>query len=220
LQDNTPYNVVRDFAPITLAVSSPNILVVHPSLPVKSVKELIALAKSKPGQLNYAAAGIGSPNHIAAELFKAMAGIVMVGVPYKGSGPALNDLLGGQVQLAFFPAAAGMPYVKSGRLRALAITSAQPSALFPEITVIAETVPGYVSGVLIGIFAPAKTPETVLNRLHSEIVRALSRSDVKDKLLATGTEVVGSSPAELANTMKSEMARLGKVIKDAGIRAD
>lgn len=219
LQDDVPFDVVRDFSPITLAVTSPNILVVHPSLLVNSVQELIALAKRKPGELNYAAAGLGSPSHLAMELFKAMAGVNIVAISYRGSGPALSDLMGGHVQLGFFPAAAGAEYAKSGRLRALAVTSAKPSALFPGVPTVAAVVPGYASEVVIGIFAPAKTPEPIVNRLNQEIVRVLNGPDVKEKLLSAGTETVGSSPGEFATALKSEMDRLGKVIKDAGIRA-
>ncbi|MBI3939178.1 MAG: tripartite tricarboxylate transporter substrate binding protein [Betaproteobacteria bacterium] len=218
LQD-VPYDPVADFSPITLATSSPNILVVHPSLPVNSVKELIALAKARPGELNYAST-TGSTPHLAAELFKAMAGVNIVRIPYKGAGPALNDLIGGQVQLMFPVAAAVTPHVKSGRLRALAVTSVEPSELVRGLPTVAATVPGYESVQMTAMFAPAKTPATIINRLNQEIVQVLNRADVKEKFFNAGAKVVGGSPEQLMATMKSEMARLGKVIKDAGIRAE
>ncbi|MBI4189744.1 MAG: tripartite tricarboxylate transporter substrate binding protein [Betaproteobacteria bacterium] len=221
LQDNVPYDPVRDFLPITLADSSPNLLVVHPSVPVNSVKELIALAKAKPGALNYAQGALGSPPHLSAELFKAMAGVDIVRIAYKSSGPAIFDLIGGRVQLMFSVPGAATPHVKSGKLKALAVTSAQPSDLFPGMpTVAASGVPGYVTESNHGLFAPAKTPVTLINRLNQEIVRVLKQPDVKEKFLNIGVEPVGGSPKEYAAYIKSDMAKMGKVIKDAGIRAD
>ena len=218
---NSPYDPVKDFAPITLAVSSPNILVVHPSVPANSVKELIALAKAKPGELNYATSGIGSSAHLAAELFKAMAGVNIVHVPYKGAGPASIDLVAGQVQLAFGNTTSVMPHVKSGRLRALAVASVQPSALVPGLPTVASSgLPGFESAAMVGILAPARTPAAVIDRLNREIVRVLNLPDVKEKFANVGMETVGSAPAQLGATMKFEIARLGKVIKDAGIRGD
>ena len=219
LRNNLLYDPVRDFAPITLAVRAPNMIVVHPSLPVKSVTELIALAKARPGTLSYASGGTGSTPHLAAELFKAMANVDIVRIPYKGGGAALNDLLGGQVPLMFPVAAAALPHVKSGRLRALAVTSAQPTELAPGLpTVAASGLPGYESVSIQGLFAPAGTPATLINRLNQEIVRALNGENLKDKFFSAGIETIGSSPQVFAATVKSEMARLGKVIKDAGIR--
>jgi tripartite-type tricarboxylate transporter receptor subunit TctC len=219
LRNHVPYDPVRDFSPITMAVTTPNILVVHPSLPVSSVGELIALAKARPGQINDAGANTGSSVHLAAELFKAMAGVKIVRVPFKGVGPALNALIAGQVQIMFPSAGAVAPHVKSGRLRALAVTSAQPTALAPGLpTVAASGVPGYESIAMFGIFAPARLPAALSKRLHQEIVRALLRPEVKSRLFESGIEPVGSSPAEFAATLKSEMTKWGKVIKDAGIR--
>ncbi|HEV8520097.1 MAG TPA: tripartite tricarboxylate transporter substrate binding protein [Burkholderiales bacterium] len=219
LRNHVPYDPVRDFSPITMAVTTPNILVVHPSLPVSSVGELIALAKARPGQINDAGANTGSSVHLAAELFKAMAGVKIVRVPFKGVGPALNALIAGQVQIMFPSAGAVAPHVKSGRLRALAVTSAQPTALAPGLpTVAASGVPGYESIAMFGIFAPARLPAALSNRLHQEIVRALLRPEVKSRLFESGVEPVGSAPAEFAATLKSEMTKWGKVIKDAGIR--
>ena len=221
LRASVPWDAVRDFVPITLAVSSPSILVVHPSLPVKSVRELIALAKARPGELNYAAGTMGATPHLAAELFKAMAGVNIVRVAYKGTGPGLIGLISGEVGLMFPNAGSAMPHVKSGRLRALAVTTAQPSALVPGVpTLAASGVPGYESVSPQAVFAPARTPATIINRLNQEIVRVLSTADVKGKLFNTGIEVVGSSPEGLAAKMKSDMARIGKLVKDAGIRAE
>ena len=221
LRDNVPWDPERDFSPITLATRSPNILVVHPSLPVKSVKELIALAKARPAELNYSSAGASSMNHLAAELFKAMAGADMVHVPYKGGGPALGAAVGGEVSVLFAAASPASPHVKSGRLRALAVTSAAPSALFPGLpTVAASGLPGYEATLILGIFAPAKSSAAIINRLNREIVRVLDLPDVKERFLNAGVEAVGSSPGELAAAIKADMARWGKVIKDAGIKAD
>jgi tripartite-type tricarboxylate transporter receptor subunit TctC len=218
LQSNAGYDVARDFSSITLVAASPTVLVVNPALPAASVKELIALAKARPGALNYAAAAIGSTNHLAGELFKSMAEVNIVAVSYKGTGPSMSALISGEVQLGFANAAAAMPHVKSGRLRALAVTSAQPSALVPGLPTVAAAVPGYQSASNYGMFAPARTPATIVSRLNREIVRFLAGQDTRDKLFSSGLEVVGSTEDELTRTVKSEIARLGKVIKDAGIR--
>lgn len=222
LQNNVPFDPVNDFAPISLIASAPLLLIVHPSVPANSVQELIALARAGPGKLNYAAAFTGSQNHLAGELFKTMASINIVAIPYKGLALALNDLMGGHVQLMFATPAAARPHVKSGRLRALAVTSAKPSALFPGMpTVGAAGLPGYESeGALIGMFAPTKTPEAIITRLNQEIVRVLNMPDVKEKFLNSGVEAVGGSPEEFAMTMKSDMAKWGKLIRDLGIRAE
>ena len=220
MRDNLPYDPIKDFSPVTLADRSLNVLVVHPTLPVNSVKELIAYAKAKPGEINFATGGTGSSNHLAAELFKAMAGVNIVRINYKGTGPALTALVGGEVQLMFPTAASVTPHVKSGRLKALAVTSAEPSVLAPGLPTVAAVIPGYQSVSIHGLFAPAKTPMTIVRRLNVEIVRLLNRADVKEKLFSSGLQAVGSSPEQLGAAMKSEMARLGKVIKDAGIRND
>ena len=221
LMQKTPYDPVRDFSPITLVTTSPNILVVHPSLPVKSVKELVALARARPGELYFSSAGVGGSAHLAAELFKAIAAINIVHVPYKGGGPALFALIGGEAQLMFPNAGAVAPHARSGRLRALAVGSTHSSALFPELpTVAAAGLPGYEAVSMVSMFAPPKTPAAIIGRLNQEIVRVLNRAEVKEKFIGAGVETAGSSPEQLAATMKSEMARLGKVIRDAGIRAD
>jgi tripartite-type tricarboxylate transporter receptor subunit TctC len=217
LRDNLPWDPLRDFAPITMAVDLPNILVVHPSLPVKSVKELVALAKAKPGELNYAAGTIGVSPHLAAELFKALAGVNIVRVPYKGGGPALTGLIGGEVHLMFPNAGSVMPHIKSGRVRALAVSTAQPSALAPGLPTVAASVPGYETGAVICVFAPARTPAAIVDLLNREIVRVLNGAVVKERLFNSGSEVVANSPGEFAVFIKSDMARMGKVIRDAGI---
>lgn len=218
LRSSVPYDPVRDFSPVSLTDRSPNVLVVHPAVAADSVKELIALAKARPGELNYARAAAGGPPHLSAELFKAMTGVNIVPIPYKGGGPAVIGLVGGQVQLMFATAASAAPHVKSGRLKALAVTSAGPSALFPGLPAVAATVPGYEAAAINGVFAPAGTPAAVVNRLNRAIVQFLGRADVKEKFFRVGVETVGSSPAEFAATVKSEMVKWGKVIRDAGIR--
>lgn len=217
LRENVPWDPIRDFAPVTLAMSSPNIVVVHPSLPVKSIRELIALAKARSGQLNYAAGTIGASPHLSTELFKAMAHVDLVRVGYKGTGPSVIALLGGEVHLMFAGLGTVAPHIRTGRLRALAITSAQPSALAPGLPTVAASLPGYEATSVLGVFVPAKTPPAIINRLHQEIVRAVNKPEVKELLFNAGVEVVGSTPEELAATVKLDMARMGKVIKDAGI---
>jgi tripartite-type tricarboxylate transporter receptor subunit TctC len=217
LIQKTPYDPVRDFAPISLTTTQPNVLVIHPSLPVKSVRELIAFAKARPGALNYSMAGIGSSTHLAAELFKSMAGIDVVRIEYKGAGAALADLVAGQVQLNFATGGSVATLTKTGRLKALAVSSALPSALFPGLpTIAASGLPGYETVSNLGILAPARTPEAIINRLHQEVVRVLNTPDMKERFLNAGTEVVASTPGEFARSMKSEIARMGKVIADGG----
>lgn len=219
VQDNVPYDPVKDFAPVSLIDRSPSVLVVHPSLPVKSVRALIDLAKARPGQLNYSRASAGGPSHLAAELFKTMAGIKLVEVPYKGGGPAVLALLGGEVELSFASAGAAAAPIKSQRLRALAVTTAEPSVLFPELpTIAASGLPGFESILVNGMFAPAGTPASIINRLNQEIVQILHRPDVKERFLNTGMETVGTSPEKFEAFVKSEMAKWGKVIKSVGIR--
>jgi len=222
LRSDVPWDPVRDFLPVSLAVSTPNMIVINASLPVKSVQELIALAKSRPGQLNYGGSGSeGSPNHLAAELFKAMAGVNIVRVPYKANAQAMTDLLSGEVQVMFTTPGSATQHVKSGRLRALAVTTAKPSVLLPGLpTVAASGLPGYESTSIYGLFAPAKTSAPIVTRLSQETARALQRPEIRDKFMNTGTDVVGGPPEELAAFVKYEMTRLGKVIKDVGIRAE
>ena len=212
------WDAVRDFAPITTVTRSPNIAVVHPSLPAKSIKEFIALAKSRPGELNYGSAPVGSTQHLAGELFKAMAGVKIVHVPYKGAVAALNDVLAGRIELMFPTIPSAMPLIKQGRLRALAVTSAQPSPHAPGVpTVTASGLPGYESVSLLGMLAPAKTSAAIINRLNQEIVQVLRRSEVKERFFNLGLETVDSSPEQLAATIQSEIAKWTKVIRSANI---
>jgi len=208
------WDPVEDLAPITLALSSPNVLVVHPSLPVKSVKDLITLARARPGQLNYSAGGGGSTPHIAAELFNYMAKVRIVRVHYRGSGPSMLGLLVGEVQMMFAALGPVVPHVNQGKMRALAVTTPKRSRLLPDLPAVAETLPGYVSESAIGFFAPRKTPAAIVKLLHQEIVQSLKAAN--PQLLANaGVEVVGNSPEEFAGFIKSEMARMGQVIKSA-----
>jgi tripartite-type tricarboxylate transporter receptor subunit TctC len=215
------YDPVRDFSPVTLATRSPGILVVNPSLPVKSVKELIALARSRPGDLNYASGASGSASHLAAELFRVKSGVRITRINYKSAAAGLVDLISGEVQLMFPVAASVAPYVKSGRLRALAVTTREPSPLVPGTpTLAAAGLPGYEAVSLGGIFAPANLPDPILSRLNQEIVRVLARDDTRERFISNGVESVGSTPAELAAAVRAEMTVIGKLIKDAGIRAE
>jgi len=208
------WDPVGDLAPITLAISSPNVLVVHPSLPVKSVKELIALARVRPGELNYSAGGGGSTPHIAAELFNYMANVRIVRINYKGSGPSMIGLLVGEVQLMFAALGPIVPHVKQGKVRALAVTTPGRSRLIPELPAVGEVLPGYASEAAIGFFAPRKTSASIVKLLNHEIVQSLKTADTR-VLFNAGVEVVGNSPEEFAAFISSEMARMGQVIKSA-----
>ena len=216
----TPYDVVRDFAPISLIERTVGAVAVNPSVPAKSIKELIAMAKAKPGELNYASSSLGGGAHLAAELFKSLADINLHHVPYKGTGPSITALISGEVQVAIFDVGVIAPHAKSGKLRALAVTSSEPSALFPGLPTVAASVPGYEATGMTGLWAPAKTPVAIINRLNQEVVRVLNRPDVKEKFVNAGVETVGSSPDQFAATIKSDMARWSKVIKSAGIKLD
>jgi tripartite-type tricarboxylate transporter receptor subunit TctC len=220
LKPGVPWEV-RDFAPITLATSSPSVLVVHPSVPVKTVRQLIALAKSRPGELNYAAGTLGATPHLAGELFKHMTGINIVRVGYKGTGPGVIALMSGEVHLMFPGAPAAMSYVKQGRLRALAVCSAEPSPFAPGVpTVAASGVPGFESMSPQGIFAPAGTPAAIVNRLQQELARTLNGEDVKQKLFNAGSQVVTSAPDAFAAMMKTDVERIGKLVKAASLQAE
>jgi tripartite-type tricarboxylate transporter receptor subunit TctC len=220
LMQKTPYDPVRDFASVTTATIAPNVLVVNSGLPVSSVQQLITLAGSKPGQLNYASSGLGASNHLAAELFKFMAGVDIVRIGYKGASAGLNDVIAGQVQVMFPTAGAVIPLLKLGRVKALAVTSLERSKVVPELpTVAASGLPGYESLAIYGVFAPSGTPPAIVDRLNKEIVRVLASPEVKNLFFRLGMETVGSTPAQLAAKVKDEMSRLGKVIKAAGIAA-
>jgi tripartite-type tricarboxylate transporter receptor subunit TctC len=215
-----PYDAARDFAPITAVAKAVNVLVVSPALPVKSVADLIALAKSKPGGLNYGSSGTGASNHLAAEMFKTMAHVDIVRINYKGASPALTALLAGELQLMFPSAGAVTPHIRAGRVKALAVTGAEPTALFPGVPTVAATLPGYESIAIYGLFAPAATPRTIIVRLNAEIVKYLDRADVKEKFFNAGMDTAGGTPGALAAAVKSEVTRMGRVIKDAGIRGE
>jgi tripartite-type tricarboxylate transporter receptor subunit TctC len=218
-RDGVAWDPVRDFSPITLTMTQPNIVVVHPSVPVTSIKELIALCKARPGELNYASSSTGATNHVAAELFKAMAGVSILRINYKGGGPAVHDLVAGHVQLMFGSAGVVAPHTKSGRLRALAVTSAEPTPLAPGLpTVAAAGLPGYESSQFSGMLAPARTPAAIINRLNQEITRVLQRAEVKERLFSYGIEATPSTPEDFAATIKSEMAKMDKVIKSARLK--
>jgi len=220
LLQRVTWDPLKDFSPITLAMVYPNLLVVHPSVPVNSVRELIALARARPGELNYGSGSPGASTHLAAELFKAMAGVRISAIPYKGGAPAVVALVGGEVHLMFPSVGLGLPYVKAGRLRGLAVTSAEPSPLAPGMpTVAAAGLPGYESGSHAGLFGPAHLPEALVQRLNRDAVAALRRPDVKEQVANSAAEPVGSSPEAFTATIRQDMARWAKVIKEAGIRA-
>jgi tripartite-type tricarboxylate transporter receptor subunit TctC len=221
LEKSVPWDPIRDFLPVSLMSTSPNLVVVHPSVPVKSIKELIALAKAHPGALNYASGSTGSAPHLSAELFNRMAGVSIVRVNYKGAGAAMNDLIAGQVQVMFPNAGSVAGFLKSGRLRALAVTTLQPSPLFPGLpTVQSAGLKGFQSEVLNGMFVPAKTPQPVITRLNQEFNRALVRPEIKDKFFSAGMEVIAGSADQLMAAVKNEINVWGKLIKDQGIRND
>jgi len=215
------FDPIKDFAPVSLVANTPSLLAVHPALPVRTIKDLIALAKARPGQLSYASAGNGSSNHLAGVLLSMMAGIDMVHVPYKGSGPALVDVISGQVPMMFNNTASVMPHVTAGKLRAVALASLERSALLPAIPTVAESgLPGFEVRSWHGVFVPAGTPRDVVNRLSTEIVRAVRAADVKTRLNAQGVELVGSSPDEFAEFVKKELVKWAKVVRQSGARAD
>ena len=221
LIQKSPYDPVADFLPVTAIAVSPSIFVAPPSLAANSIKELIALAKSKPGELNYASTGNGSSSYLAGELFKALAGVNLVAIPYKGAALALTDLITNRVQLFIPPATATTPHVKAGRLKALAITSAEPSALYPGIpTVAASGVPGYEMVSRLGVFAPAKTPPAIINRLNQEIVRVMRLPEVKERFTNAGVETLSTTPQEFVVLLKTEIAVIAKVLKSAGIQPE
>ena len=220
LFDKVSYDPIRDFAPITLVDRAPSVLVVHPSMPVKSVRQLVALAKSKPGELNFSVGGTGTSNYIAAIMFNHLAGVNVVRIPYKGTGPALAAVMTGEVHAMFGSAGGAAPHVSSGRLRALAVGSAQPSPLAPGVpTLEASGLPGFLSEALHALFAPAGTPQAIVARLNQEVTRYLQSAEARDIFLKAGIEVAPGTPDDLTATMKSEVARIEKIIKAAGAGA-
>jgi tripartite-type tricarboxylate transporter receptor subunit TctC len=221
LFSKVPYDVVRDFAPISLIAAAPFVLAVHPSLPAKSVKELVALARARPGQLNYASAGSGTNLHIAAELFKNLSGTNIVHVPYKGGGPALSALLGGEAQLSFLGVVAVVPHVKSGKMRALALTATKRSAVLPDLPTIAEAgVAGYEFASWYGVLAPAGTPAPRITKLHDILVRSLRSPDLAGRMATEGADIIAGSPQQFAAYLKTELTKWARVVKDSGLRVE
>ncbi len=213
LFESVPYDPIKDFAPISMTTLSPAVIAVHPSVDAKSLKELMALAKSKPGQMNVGSGTKGSTTYLSAELFKVDAGLDIVSIPYKGAGPALTAVMGKQVDMIIMTAGSVMPHAKSGKLRALAVASARPSPLAPGLPTATEAgLPGFESGSYIGMFAPAKTPESITMKLNQEIVQHLNQPEIKSKLFGLGLDVVGSSPSQLMTIVQSEMSRIEKMI--------
>jgi len=221
LQASVPYDLARDFAPVALTNTSPNILAVHPSLPAKSVKELIALAKARPGELNYSSGAIGGSSFLAPELFKAMAGVKIVRVAYKTDTQELTDLLAGSVHLTFGAMVALVPHIRTGRLRALAVTSARPSTFLPQVpTIAASGLPGYEAVSLLGMWAPAGTSAATVRILNQETARVLRQDEIRRKFASIGVETVGGSPEQFAARVRDETVKWGRIFKDAGIRAE
>ena len=221
LQKNLPYDPNKDFTPVTLLVTIPYVVVVHPSFKAANIKELIALAKAKPNEINYGSGGSGSAPHLAAELFKTMADVRITHVPYKGSTPAITDTMSGQVQLTFTGIPSVMTQMKAGRLRPIGVTSLKRTAALPEVPTIAESgVPGYEVNPWFGVLLPARTPQPLVSRLNAEILKVLQLPATRERFAAEGFEAVGNTPAQFAAYIKAEQIKWGKVIKDAGIKAD
>ena len=213
-----PYDPVKDFAPITLVASAPSVLVVHPSVPARTIQEFAAHARANPGKLNYASNGNGSSSHIAAVLYETNAGVKMTHVPYKGVGPALTDLMTGRIEVMFNSIVAILPHIQAGKLRALAVTSKARSSLLPDVPTVAESGwPQYEAGSWYGILAPAGTPSAIIDRLHQEIVKSLKDPEVQKRLAAEGADVIGSTPQEFAAHIRGELARMGQAVKAAGL---
>lgn len=218
LRKKLPFDSVRDFAPITQIAQQAHLVIVHPSLPVKSIKDLIALAKSKPGQINFGSSYVGSGGHLAGELFKNMTGAAMLYIPYKGSAPALVELLSGQLQVMFATMFSSVPHMKSGRVRAIAVTTAKRTAALPEMPTVAESgVPGYESSSWIGFLAPAGTPPAIVNKFNTDLRKILRSADTRESIARDGGEAVGNSPEEFGALVRSEIDKWTKVIKANGI---
>ena len=217
---NLGYDIERDLTPITVVSEVSNVLAAHPSLPAKSVKELVALARAKPGELTYATSGVASPEHFAGEMFKVMTKTNLLMVPYKGGGPIAIDLVAGHVMTSFSTMPPIIPHIRAGRVRAVAVTKDQRAAVLPDVPTIAETVPGYAMSTWYGAVAPAKTPREIVVRLNQEMVKALALPDVKERLASLGADIVASSPEQTASFFRSELAKYTKVAQAAGIRTE
>lgn len=216
-----PFDFARDFAPVVLAASAPNILVVHPSVPARSVAELVKLAKARPGQLNYASSGTGTAPHLSTEMFKSMAGINLVHIPYKGSPQAVTDLLGGQVALMFSPASTVLPHVKSGRLRALAVTTSARMPSLPELPTVAESgLPGFETVTWFGFLVPATTPREIVSKLNAEIVKVLAQPEARQQFATQGIDIIGGTPEQFAAYIRDDIVKWTRVIRESGARAE
>lgn len=221
LLKDVPWDTLRDFTPLSILASAPNVLVVHPSLPVKSVGELLKLARSRPGELNYSTGGSGAAAHLAAELFKSLGKVKITRITYKGTGPGLNALMSGEVQVMFPAAGSVMMHVKAGRLKALAVTGSQRTEIAPDLpTIAASGLPGYEAVSVYGLFAPAKLPAAIAQRIHQDSVKALRQPDIKERFFNAGVETVGTSPEEFTAYIKTDIVRWDKVIREAGIREE
>jgi tripartite-type tricarboxylate transporter receptor subunit TctC len=217
---NLGYDIERDLTPITVVSEVPNVLAANPALPARTVKQVIALAKAKPGDLTYATSGVGSPEHFAGEMFKMMTKTNLLPVPYKGGGPIAIDLVAGHVMTSFSTMPPIIPHIRSGRVRAVAVTTEKRAAVLPDVPTIGETVPGYAMSTWYGAVAPAKTPRDIVVRLNQEMLKALALPDIKDRMATLGAEIVGSSPEQTAAIFKADVAKYTKVAKEAGIRAE
>ncbi|MEO8441073.1 MAG: tripartite tricarboxylate transporter substrate-binding protein [Betaproteobacteria bacterium] len=220
MRKTLPYHPVKDFTPLMLVANVPNVLITHPGLPARSVKELIALAKSRPGQMTYASAGTGFSQHLAGVLFCDMAGVKMLHVPYKGSAPAVTDVIAGNVMLMFPNVTAALPHIRSGRLRALGVTSPKRSGVLPGVPAIAETLPGYEATAWFGFFAPAGLPPELTVFLNREMVKALTDPRVRQLIQSQGADVVGDTPEAFLEFVNAEIAKWAKVIKAAGVEQE
>jgi tripartite-type tricarboxylate transporter receptor subunit TctC len=215
-----PYDPVKDYAPITLTSSNPYFMVVHPTVPANSVKEFIALAKAKPGQLNYASSGTGGGSHMAMEMFRTMAGLNMVHIPYKGSGQSVTEVLAGQVQMTFIQPSITITHAKAGKLKVLGVTGKNRLASWKDAAPIGDAVPGYEASSWQGVLAPANTPKPIIDRLHAEIVKALKSPEISGRLVAEGSEIGGISPEEFGRYIRTEIVKWKKVVKDANIQVE
>ena len=215
-----PYDHVKDFAPVILVAGVPNVLVVNPEVPVKTVPELIAYVKTNPGKLNFASSGSGTSIHLSGELFKTMTGVQMTHVPYKGSAPALTDLMGGQVQLMFGNLPSSLAFIKAGKLRALAVTSTTRAAALPDVPTVADFVPGFEASSWFGLLAPAGTPPAVIAKINGEVAKWLATPEAREKLTAQGANIAGGTPEDFAKHIQAETAKWAKVVKDSGAKVD
>ncbi len=220
LMSKLPFDTLRDFVSVGQAVSSPNVLVVHPSVPARNTRELLDIAKARPGQITFASGGSGAATHLAGELLKILGGVEMTHIPYKGAGPATIDLISGQVTWMFGTILPTIPHVRSGKLRALAVSGKRRAEILPEVPTVAEHVPGFEASSWYGVFAPAGTPAEVIIKLNQEMARALTPVEVRQRLAAEGTEVVAGNPEDFMQLFRAEAAKWARVIKQAGIRLE